>query len=66
MNERGGGRRGGHGGGRGGGRGQINMTQAELANFINAQVAAALAAYQAGTTCTKYSFSLSRILESYL
>lgn len=59
MNGRGGGRRGGRGGrggGRGGGHGEIHMTQAELEELLNAQVAAALAAYQAGMTCTRHSF----------
>ena len=40
--------------GRGHGRGNINMTQAELTDLINTRVAEALAAYQAGTECTKY------------
>ncbi|KAJ0956109.1 putative nucleotidyltransferase, Ribonuclease H [Helianthus annuus] len=69
MNGRGGGRRGGRGGrggGRGGGQGEIHMTQAELEALLNAQVAAALAAYQAGMTCTRHSFPLNRKLESYL
>ncbi|KAJ0849638.1 hypothetical protein HanPSC8_Chr13g0571151 [Helianthus annuus] len=39
--------------GRGHGRGNINMTQAELTDLINTRVAEALAAYQAGTECTK-------------
>ena len=65
MNGRGGGRHGGHGGGRGGGRGHIAMTQAELTDLINTRVAEALAAYQAGTMCTKHSLSLCRMLESY-
>ena len=40
--------------GRGHGRGNITMTQAELTDLINTRVAEALAAYQAGTECTKY------------
>ncbi|KAF5781274.1 putative nucleotidyltransferase, Ribonuclease H [Helianthus annuus] len=56
----------GRGGGRRGGRGEIHMTQAELEALLNAQVAAALAAYQAGMTCTRHSFPLNRKLESYL
>ena len=43
--------------GRGHGRGNINMTQAELNDLINTRVAEALAAYQAGTECTKYFYS---------
>ena len=44
--------------GRGHGRGNINMTQAELTDLINTRVAEALAAYQAGTECTKVLFPL--------
>ena len=47
--------------GRGHGRGNINMTQAELTDLINTRVAEALAAYQAGTECTKYSLLLYHV-----
>ncbi|KAJ0949205.1 hypothetical protein HanRHA438_Chr01g0036161 [Helianthus annuus] len=41
---------------RGHGCGNITMTQAELTDLINTRVTEALAAYQAGTKCTKYSY----------
>ncbi|KAJ0548213.1 hypothetical protein HanIR_Chr08g0381091 [Helianthus annuus] len=41
---------------RGHGRGNITVTQAELNDLINTRVAEALAAYQAGTECTEYSY----------
>ena len=47
--------------GRGHGRGNITMTQAELNDLINTRVAEALAAYQAGTECTKYSLLLYHV-----
>ena len=47
--------------GRGHGRGNITMTQAELTDLINTRVAEALAAYQAGTECTKYSLLLYHV-----
>ncbi|MFS7976362.1 hypothetical protein Hanom_Chr10g00891591 [Helianthus anomalus] len=46
-------------------RGHIVMTQAELTNLINTRVAEALAAYQAGTKCAKYSLTLCRVHHSY-
>ncbi|KAJ0856874.1 hypothetical protein HanRHA438_Chr13g0583551 [Helianthus annuus] len=41
---------------RGRGRGNITTTQAELTDLINTRVAEGLAAYQAGTECTKHPY----------